>query len=76
MNRMSCMNQGLWKICRFHGNHMCFLVVDTQKTEESLSNFQVMFGTLHYPPDPHGKFVSTSEETRPINPHKPYERMI
>ena len=67
MNRVSCMNQGFWKICRFHGNHMCFLVVDTQKTEESLSNFQVMFGTLHYSPLPQGKFVSTSEGTSPIN---------
>ena len=67
MNRMSCMNQGFWKICRFHGNHMCFLVVDTQKTEESLSNFQVMFGTLHYSPLPQGKFVNTSEGTSRIN---------
>ena len=62
-----CMNQGFWKICRFHGNHVCFLVVNTQKTEESLSNFQVMFGTLHYSPLPQGKFVNTSEGTSPIN---------
>ena len=67
MNRMSCMNQGFWKICRFHGNQMCFLVVNTQKTEESLSNFQVMFGTLHYYSLPQGKFVNTSEGTSPIN---------
>ena len=44
-----------------------FLLVDSQNTEESLSNFQVMFGTLHYSPLPQGKFVNTSEGTSPIN---------